>query len=201
MRILFPGRKLAALRAGIRRSMSGDGGSQIAEFAISVPLLVVFVVGIFDFGGAFNVKQRIGSAAQEGAVLAASQPTRDLDQANPGSVQAVLGSVFNYLANQRVLANANSGTCTPGSAVATHTPASLAWTYTINGCPDALVITIDRGKVFNAQGGSAKVVSSQVSVSYPYRWQFGRVIGLVVTGATYAATTSLAAAAVSQNQL
>ena len=32
-----------------------DSGSQIMEFALVLPLLVVFVVAIYDFGQAFNV--------------------------------------------------------------------------------------------------------------------------------------------------
>jgi len=33
--------------------------SQMAEFAVCLPLLIVVVVGIFDFGEAFNVKQKL----------------------------------------------------------------------------------------------------------------------------------------------
>src|SRR5205809_5457764 len=33
-------------------------GSQIVEFAVALPLLVVFVVGIFDFGNAFSLKHK-----------------------------------------------------------------------------------------------------------------------------------------------
>jgi Flp pilus assembly protein TadG len=38
-------------------------GAEIAEFAVSIPLLAVFVVGIFDFGSAFTVKQKISNVA------------------------------------------------------------------------------------------------------------------------------------------
>ncbi len=36
--------------------------SQMAEFAVCLPLLIVVVVGIFDFGEAFNVKQKLNGA-------------------------------------------------------------------------------------------------------------------------------------------
>ncbi len=39
--------------------LKGAQGSAILEFAIVLPLLVVFVVGIYDFSGAFNQKQKI----------------------------------------------------------------------------------------------------------------------------------------------
>jgi Flp pilus assembly protein TadG len=38
-----------------RRLGAGDGASQIVEFALSLPLLVLFVVGIFDFSGALPI--------------------------------------------------------------------------------------------------------------------------------------------------
>ena len=36
--------------------LRGAQGAALLEFAISLPLLVVFVVGIYDFSGAFNQK-------------------------------------------------------------------------------------------------------------------------------------------------
>ncbi len=39
-------------------------GSALIEFAICLPLLVVFLVGIYDFSGAFNQKQKMEHAAQ-----------------------------------------------------------------------------------------------------------------------------------------
>jgi hypothetical protein len=37
--------------------------SQMVEFAVCLPFLVVVVVGIFDFGEAFNLKQKLNGAA------------------------------------------------------------------------------------------------------------------------------------------
>ena len=61
-------------------------GSALVEFAITLPLLVVFIVGIFDFSGAFNQKQKIEQAAQEGAIIAGAQPTsrHSFGQRQPG---------------------------------------------------------------------------------------------------------------------
>ena len=49
---------------GIPDLLWGAQGSSLLEFAITLPLLVVFVVGIYDFSGAFNQKQKIAQAAQ-----------------------------------------------------------------------------------------------------------------------------------------
>src|ERR1700674_5982289 len=92
-------------------------GAALLEFAIVLPLLMVFVVGIFDFSGAFNQKQKIQQAAQEGAIIAGAQPTSDIasGNANPDSLQPVVTAVFNSLAGSGVLPNPNKqgGTCGP----------------------------------------------------------------------------------------
>ena len=61
-----------------------EQGSALLEFAITLPLLVVFVVGIYDFSGAFNQKQKIEQAAQEGAIIAGAQPMSDIQRAANG---------------------------------------------------------------------------------------------------------------------
>src|ERR1700758_229238 len=78
--------------------------SQIVEFAFTIPLLVVFVVGIFDFGSAFAVKQKLANAVREGARIGASQPSSDLSNTPssggcgaPVSICAVRDAVDFYL--------------------------------------------------------------------------------------------------------
>src|SRR6204780_5993944 len=81
--------------------LSAEQGAALLEFAITLPLLVVFVVGIFDFSGAFNQKQKIEQAAQEGAIVAGAQPTTDIQAGsavtNPPSLLPVVTAVFNSL--------------------------------------------------------------------------------------------------------
>ncbi len=174
-------------------------GSALVEFSIALPLLVVFVVGIFDFSGASNQKQKIAQAAQEGAIIAGSQPTSDIasSDSNPTSLQAVSTAVFNSLVGSGVLA---SGACSPPGT--TPGPTGLTWIYTIGPCDsagDALVITINRGWVPAA--GSPLSVGTSVQVAYPYHWRFNSVIQLVVPGASYAATTQVIESATVHNQM
>src|SRR5208337_1722174 len=128
-------------------------GSALLEFAITLPLLVVFVVGIYDFSGAFNQKQKIEQAAQEGAIIAGAQPMTDIQTtiANPDSLQPVVTAIIGSLAGSGVLPNA---TC--GPYVVTE-PVPLSWTYTVSGCnstypTDNLVITVNRGCVCGSCG-------------------------------------------------
>jgi Flp pilus assembly protein TadG len=61
-----------------------DAGQSLVEFAILIPVLMVVVVGIFEFGRAWNTQQVLTNAAREGARLAVIQT------ASSGDVQAVI---------------------------------------------------------------------------------------------------------------
>lgn len=177
-----------------------EQGSAILEFAITLPLLVVFVVGIYDFSGAFNQKQKIDQAAQEGAIVSAAQPMSDIEVGNgdPDSLHPVVTAVFNSLVGSGVLP---TGTCTPPGAP--RRVVNLTWRYRISGCSvahpgDKLDITIDRGI---SAPGPPVTVGTTVTVSYPYHWQFDNVIQLLVPGANYASRTTLTESATVHNQM
>lgn len=180
-------------------------GSVLLEFALVVPLLVVFIVGIYDFSGAYIQKQKIGHAAQAGAITAVGQPTGDMDPAigNPQSLQPVVTLIFNSLAADGVLPLANQGNCTPSAATVTNS--QLQWTYSISDCSapnaDMLKVIIDRGSVGSGALGTPDSVSTVITVIYPYHWRFNRVIQLLVPGATYAAATDLQQTATVHNQM
>jgi Flp pilus assembly protein TadG len=190
--------------AAVGRTLRNDTrGAALLEFAISLPLLVVFVVGIFDFSGAFNQKQKIAQAAQEGAIIAGAQTMSDIQSTNgnPDSLQPVLTAVFNSLAGTNVLPQPNQGSCTVASAAVSQAGplGPLEWIYKISGCPDVLTVEINRGWL-PAVGGAAQTVGTTVTVSYPYHWRFNSVIQLLFPGAPYAATTFLSETAKVHNQ-
>jgi len=181
-------------------------GSALLEFAITLPLLAVFVVGIYDFSGAFNQKQKIEQAAQEGAILAGAQPMSDIYPlaGNPDSLKPVLVAIFNSLAAAGgVLPNANTGGgCLMPPPLPSHAPGSLAWTYTISGCSkipyssDQLVITINRGW---SSPTAPVAVGTMVTVTYPYHWRFAGVLQLLFSG--YSAPTQVTESATVHNQM
>lgn len=198
---------------GIPDLLWGAQGSSLLEFAITLPLLVVFVVGIYDFSGAFNQKQKIAQAAQEGAIIAGAQPMGDIQSttASPASLLPVVTAVFNSLSAGGLLQG--GAICTPPGAVTPPTaPPSLTWTYTITGCSpgysgDQLIITINRGCVCGSCGSGACAsgppysVSTVVTVQFPYHWRFNSVIQLLLPGANYAAITQLVESATVHNQI
>jgi TadE-like protein len=182
-------------------------GSAILEFAVVLPLLVVFIAGIYDFGGAFNQKQKIEQAAQEGAIVAGAQPTSDLlpvatSASNPESLLPVVYAVFNSLQQSGVLTASCSA---PGTATGpAGPPPTLTWQYTIHGCSrinasDDLVITINRGFVAATSTSHLDVVGTVVTVTFPYDWRFYSVIQSILPGAI--ATTSISESARVHNQM
>ena len=56
-----------------------DAGQSLAEFAILLPVLMAVVIGIFEFGRAWNVDQVLTNAAREGARLAVIQTAGEGD--------------------------------------------------------------------------------------------------------------------------
>jgi Flp pilus assembly protein TadG len=186
-----------ALTNRLRRE---DTASQIVEFAVALPLLAVFVVGIFDFSGAFTLKQKLTNAAREGARAAAAGPANDLTNPTtstgiPASVTDAFWVVDNYLNSEKI------NDCGLSSAVGTGL--KLTWTYsaTGNGCAgNGVKLTIDRGCVTQSVGvTTTNVVGTCVTLKYSYQWRFQSVITLLVP-ATYQGITDLSGSAAALNE-
>ena len=170
-------------------------GAQILELAVALPLLLVFVVGIYDFGQAFNTKEKLNFAAKDAARFGSTQPTNDLSQGTPLSVAAIRD-----LVDADLLA-AGINDCGLGAITQT---APLVWTAT-GTCPNSatFTVTIDRGFVVAPPPNASQPVqqiSTHVDLQYPYQWQFSSVIGLVAPGASYAGITVIDTDAFAANQ-
>jgi Flp pilus assembly protein TadG len=192
-------RALATLRGVFGRSIfTNEQASQIAEFAVSLPLLVVMVVGIFDFSGAFALKQKLANAAREGARAAAADPANDLSGAASGvpvSVSDAYQVVDNYLQSEKINdCGLNGVTPTQGSG--------LSWSSTSTGtCPGSgITFSINRGCVTQQTlaGTSTSMVATCVTITYPYAWRFTFVSTLM--GRTIMGPSSLTTTAVAYNE-
>jgi hypothetical protein len=105
IRTLHPAfRPFPALWRVIGKWAGDDRASQIVEFAVSLPLLVLFVVGIFDFSSAITLKQKLTNAAREGARVAAADPANDLGGAVP--FPASVGDALQVVRSATLLASA-----------------------------------------------------------------------------------------------
>jgi Flp pilus assembly protein TadG len=185
----------------VKQACLDDRAAQIAEFAISLPLLVVFVVGIFDFSGALSLKQKLTNAAREGARVAAADPANDLGNASglPVSVADAFYVVDNYLISE------NINDC--GLKTTLPTPSGiLTWKSTAVGCPavapNGLMLTINRGCVTPQMIGTTQtnVVNTCVQIQYAYKWRFNSVITLLVPSATYASVSYISTTATAFNE-
>ncbi|HET9648416.1 MAG TPA: TadE family protein [Microlunatus sp.] len=101
------------------RRPRSDRGAAAVEFALVVPLLIVMVIGIAEFGRAFFVQATMGGAAREGV--------RAMALANPASSGPAAGIV----AAQNAL-GMTGPVLQPGAACPTSgaTPANATFTIT-----------------------------------------------------------------------
>jgi len=190
-----------------------EDATQLAEFAVTLPLLVVFVVGIFDFSGAFTLKQKLTNIARDAARAAAADPATDLNNGLPYSVSDAFYVFDNYL-----LAN-NINDCGIGSMTPSPvTGQKLTWWVNVNstsGSPCGITFKINRGYYFplgalspppttgcvplQPASGVTQVVSTCVSIQYSYQWRFGRVASLLGNNAILPSSISAIAVAVNEN--
>jgi Flp pilus assembly protein TadG len=190
-------------RAILKRLWADAEAAQIAEFALSLPLLVVLVVGIFDFSNAITLKQKLTNAAREGARIAAADPANDLAEPGSKSIPVSINDAWQVVDNYLLGANVNDcglSTVTPTQGT------GLVWTATStgHGCPGSgITVTINRGtnvcSTIQSSGTTpVDVIDSCVTIQYAYLWQFNGVSGLV--GGTFIGPSTITTVATSFNE-
>ena len=170
-------------RHNLRRRQKG---SQLVELGFALPFLMVFIVGIADFGTAFNIKQKISNAAREGARAGISQTYNDLSDSPPASVTSIKNTVVNYLTNAGLTACAFGAVSSSGT---------MQWTSSPNA---NCVIKIERQNSTATSGGTT-LVATQVTVTYPVAWTFNKIIGFLKPGASPSLPANLSSAAFMEN--
>ena len=185
----------SGLLASIKRACGSDRASQIVETALSLPLLVLFAVGIFDFSSALSLKQKLTNAAREGARVAASDPATDLNASLPVSVSDAFQVVDNYLLSAKV------NDCGLSSPAPTQT--GLTWSSTTLGtCSGSgITVSVNRGctSTITANATTVHLIGTCVLISYPYTWKYGGVAGLFGASFTGPTTINTAAGAFNEN--
>jgi Flp pilus assembly protein TadG len=63
----------------MRTRLRNERGTALLETAITVPIILLISVGIFEFGRAYQVQQVLTNAAREGARVAVIEGTPDSD--------------------------------------------------------------------------------------------------------------------------
>lgn len=76
-------------RLGRSHGMRSDGGQSLVEFALALPVLLLLLLGLADFGRAFYYTTIISNAARAGAAYLSQNPAAgQLPAANVGSVKS-----------------------------------------------------------------------------------------------------------------
>jgi|GEM_PF-913484 len=160
-------------------------GAELFEFAMALPLLLVLVVGIIDFARAYNTKHVTSNAAREAARLISSTPLSDSgcpsawsinspSSGTPCAITATAKTVSNYLTDAGLSLGACLNTASPTFS------SVLTWTYSCKN------VTLVIYKAYHAPNydNTSTIVSTKVTLSYPYTFMFGRIITLLLPGAT-----------------
>ncbi len=74
-------------------SQARDRGAAAVEFALCLPLLLLLVFGIIDFGRALNAQITLSQAAREGVMLAAEGDSSAAVQARAEAAAPELGAI------------------------------------------------------------------------------------------------------------
>src|SRR5207245_8630902 len=111
------------------------------------------------------------------------------------SVPAIRNLVASYVALTCI------NRCARRAPAATNTAPTWTYATAANGCAGTLTLTIERQFAFQETVGTANinVISTHVTLSYPYRWRFSRVIKLVAPGAAYGGVTQISTDAIVPN--
>jgi Flp pilus assembly protein TadG len=159
----------------------------MVEFAVSLPLMIVMVVGIFDFSGAYTLKHKLANAARDGARAAAADPATDLGNGGvPVSVSDAFQMVDNDLKNAEKLNDC--GIAAPVSS------GPLTWSSTATAGPGCkITFTINRAYIISsgsavtspdctspALAAGTKIVATCVTISYAYQWRFSSVASVIL---------------------
>src|SRR5712692_8058223 len=178
-------------RPARRGLVRGSEGAQLLEFALVLPMVLVIVFGAADFGAAWALKDKLTNAARDAARIAASQPNDLSGGGNPPpSVTALRDVVANYLTNAKVT------TCAVGTTAAS--AGTLAWQYTSSstGC-GAFLLKIERGYTFVS--GTTTIPATRVTLTYPFTWNIGRLMKLMIPASTLGNSVNITTAVVMQN--
>lgn len=161
-------RKLPHPHAARPGSMAGV---ELVEFALVLPLLLLLVVGVWDFGSAFLLKDKMTNAAREGARIAVSTPLNSADCSGPTpcSLVAAANAVKQYMTG----AGNDAGCIVPAGPSSFTAPDRANYV-----CESGIALEIDRGAFLETDAG--RIPATRVTLTFPVRWM---LVGRLLPGA------------------
>ncbi len=177
--------------AHFRTLARNEKGAELIELAITLPIFLLMIIGIIDFGGAWAARDQIEGAARSGAraaVASFNDTTNPQCGGGPCSVQVAVDAAVS------ALGNSNMPTCGMTAAGIATTGAPFTWNDTAV-CPNggAFTITVARAvpEVDGSTGTNVNVLTTQVTVSYPYTFKLNMGGGLIFSGNPFATYVTL----------
>jgi Flp pilus assembly protein TadG len=163
-----------------RDRIANEQGAELIEFALILPLLLVIIAGIWDFGRAYRTYQAITNAAREGARLA-------VVPVGINQTTAVRKRVLSYL-SQSSLDTSFIDQNNNDSYIAVDNPLN-------NSANTSVTVNLPNG------GPPPTITVSRVSVNYPFSFFiFGPVIKLLVPTSPLGGNITLRTSVTMENQ-
>lgn len=164
-----------------RQHLPSESGSQLLEFGLALPILLVLIVGIWDFGSAFAMKQKLTNAARAADRIMVSTPYRNPYGATgctttvPCAVVSAATATQNYLTD----ASLDASWITPSSP----TVGNCEWTYSGGtGSNEQLDIKANvyigtDGTVYAAGTQPAgSIWATEITLIMPLNWTLGNFL-------------------------
>jgi Flp pilus assembly protein TadG len=166
---------------GRRRGVGASKGSQLLEFAFVLPILLILIAGIWDFGSALATKQKLTNADRVGARIVVSNSTNMpgycattnapcCTGTTPCSIEAAANAIFSYMNNANLDASCLSQ--------ATPSYSNFVWTWTCQNSSESLSINHAYVTVVNVNGTPVNNLNTQVTLTYPVQWQIANFFGI-----------------------
>jgi Flp pilus assembly protein TadG len=121
---------MAAMNRVLKRLLGGESGAELIEFSLTLPLLLLVVLGIIEFGQIFREYEVVVNAAREGARIAILPNYADTVTAARTNVTA---RVDEYLTSAGLATTSTVRTVCGGGIAAGSAPppcSSASWNWT-----------------------------------------------------------------------
>ena len=160
--------------------IGGNRGAAYVEFALTLPFLLVFALGLIEFARGFNIYHNLTNACREGARQAVMT---DTNQITISSANVIRNRVVNYM---------NSLGLTTSYYTGSGAPISGTTSFAYGSYPSGAYLLINQGDTIPQKDASGNVISggtyyvvSRVELRYPYDFPvFSRVVNLMTPGST-----------------
>lgn len=143
-----------------------EKGTQLAELAVALPLLMFLAMAAIEGGSMLRVHQLLNNAAREGTRMAIEQ---NVEQA--GNRDSIIQHVVsNYLSNNQVLPGTSTFTLGQCSSWNAGNNVTTKWPYGLGGTvPSSTAIT---GTLTLASGTTVNTLMTRVTVNCVYKFFF-----------------------------